>query len=98
MILSEFCCAHESTLSDVTDLLCGHVSQDLTPDNTAVVEAGILGLRSIAGMTYYFLMIMKNNGFFLLRILTVSVQTNFVEANHSIYSKRRRSALLNLSS
>ncbi|KAJ3415514.1 RNA polymerase II associated protein 1 [Chytridiales sp. JEL 0842] len=48
MVLSEFCRNYEATLTDATDLLIGYASQDVTPNNTATIEASILGLRTIA--------------------------------------------------
>ncbi|KAL2913671.1 hypothetical protein HK105_206831 [Polyrhizophydium stewartii] len=48
LVLSEFCCQHEAMLSDMCDMFVNYLSQELTPDNTRLIEACVLGLSNIA--------------------------------------------------
>ncbi|KND03924.1 uncharacterized protein SPPG_01373 [Spizellomyces punctatus DAOM BR117] len=48
MVLSEFCCLHETTVADVIEIFTNHLSQEITPDRATVIEACMLGLRNIS--------------------------------------------------
>ncbi|KAI8922787.1 armadillo-type protein [Entophlyctis helioformis] len=48
LVLSEFCCQHETTFVEIGDMLINYLSQELTPDNTLLIEACILGIANIS--------------------------------------------------
>ncbi|KAJ3148056.1 hypothetical protein HDU89_004901 [Geranomyces variabilis] len=48
LVISEFCCMHDGTLVDTIELFANHLSREITPENSAVVEACMLGLRNIS--------------------------------------------------
>ncbi|KAI8822501.1 armadillo-type protein [Fimicolochytrium jonesii] len=48
LVLSEFSCVHESTLNETIELFVNQLSRDITSENTAVIEACMLGLRNVA--------------------------------------------------
>ncbi|KAI9106007.1 armadillo-type protein [Phlyctochytrium arcticum] len=48
LVLSEFCCLHDSTLAEVIDILTNDLGQEITPDNATMIEACMLGLRNIS--------------------------------------------------
>ncbi|TPX59062.1 hypothetical protein PhCBS80983_g02729 [Powellomyces hirtus] len=48
LVISEFCCFHESTLADTIDMFVNQLSREITPENSPVVEACMLGLRNIS--------------------------------------------------
>ncbi|KAI9207546.1 armadillo-type protein [Polychytrium aggregatum] len=49
LVLSEFCCQHDSKTNEISDILVGHLCQEITIDNRMIVEASMLGLRNISG-------------------------------------------------
>ncbi|KAJ3111420.1 hypothetical protein HK098_000218, partial [Nowakowskiella sp. JEL0407] len=48
LVLSEFCCIHESTLNEIIDILVTHLGCEITSENTPLIEACMLGLRNIS--------------------------------------------------
>ncbi|KAJ3090469.1 hypothetical protein HK102_003650 [Quaeritorhiza haematococci] len=48
LVLSEFCCFHESTLDETTEILVNNLSQEFNSENTTIIEASMVGLRNIS--------------------------------------------------
>ncbi len=50
LVLSQFCCDHETTFNEVVDVFVNELSVDLTPENSLLLQACMLGLRNISRM------------------------------------------------
>lgn len=48
LVLSQFCCVHEATFNEVVDVFVNELSADLTPENSLLLQACMLGLRNIS--------------------------------------------------
>jgi hypothetical protein len=48
LVLSQFCCIHETTFQDVIEVFLTVQSQDITPDNSLILQACMLGLRNVS--------------------------------------------------
>ncbi|KAI8809948.1 armadillo-type protein [Cladochytrium replicatum] len=49
LVLSEFSCVHENSSKEIIDILANHLGREITSDSKAIIEAAMLGLRSISG-------------------------------------------------
>jgi hypothetical protein len=48
LVASQFCCVHDTTFTEITDVLINMVSQDVSSESSYLIEACMLGLRNIA--------------------------------------------------
>ena len=53
LILSQFCCTHEYLFNDIVDVFVNKLNQDITPANTLVLQACMMGLKNIARMNIF---------------------------------------------
>ncbi|KAJ3338804.1 hypothetical protein HDU93_009026 [Gonapodya sp. JEL0774] len=48
LVLSEFCCQHESVQTGIIEMFATHLSADISPGNTTFIEACLVALRNVS--------------------------------------------------